>query len=90
VVPFTDTPKKIDKDGFIASHGKRDEFAGAQTPQAFEFAPLLEAHRKAAATQASYTDDAEIWAAYTDRKIKAVPGDRENKKITYKEDIVVV
>jgi 2-C-methyl-D-erythritol 4-phosphate cytidylyltransferase len=81
-----DTQKEIDADGKIIRHLDRSRILAVQTPQGFRFADLLEAHRKAAGDGRTYTDDAEIWGRYAG-DAWVCEGDRENKKITYKDDL---
>lgn len=81
----SDTQKIIDKDGFISAHLCRASMAAVQTPQAFLFQPLLEAHRTAASDGTEYTDDTEIWSKYVG-KVKIAEGSVLNKKITYSQD----
>jgi 2-C-methyl-D-erythritol 4-phosphate cytidylyltransferase/2-C-methyl-D-erythritol 2,4-cyclodiphosphate synthase len=59
----------------------REELALGQTPQAFRTSVLREAHAKAEASSASFTDDASMlsWAGYD---VRAIPGDPVNVKIT--------
>ncbi|MCR5605796.1 MAG: 2-C-methyl-D-erythritol 2,4-cyclodiphosphate synthase [Treponema sp.] len=84
----TDTQKEIDSAGRIIRHLKRSSLAAVQTPQGFIFAPLLSAHKKAAADKNSYTDDTEIWDKYSGQAtVQTVQGDSCNKKITWPEDI---
>lgn len=82
----TDTQKEIDSAGFICRHLVRSNLTAVQTPQCFEFAKLLEAHGRASADGREYTDDTEIWGAYCGR-VKVVPGDVNNIKITYPADL---
>jgi len=87
VLPFTDTPKEIDGQGFIVRNLRRAFTAGAQTPQGFRFPGILSAHEKAASeTGREFTDDAEVWGEYIG-KVATVPGEPSNKKITYPEDL---
>lgn len=93
----TETQKKIDENGFIVKHLLRSSLTAVQTPQVFKFQPILEAHRIAAESTKSFTDDTEIWDEYAAKskdekgeqysRVKVVLGDPENKKITYPEDI---
>ena len=93
----TETQKKIDENGFIVKHLVRSSLTAVQTPQVFRFEPILEAHRIAAETTKTFTDDTEIWDEYAAKRkdangepysrVKVVLGDPENKKITYPEDI---
>jgi 2-C-methyl-D-erythritol 4-phosphate cytidylyltransferase len=61
----------------------------AQTPQAFDLELVSSAYMKALAEDTPIaTDDAGIVRKYIPREpIYIVPGDEENKKITYKEDL---
>lgn len=85
-VPVTDTQKEIDAAGKIIRHLRRDGIAAVQTPQGFLFEKLLYAHGHAAHDGNTYTDDSEIYARYCG-PVYVCRGDRENKKITYREDI---
>ena len=84
-VPPVDTQKTLDESGFIREHLHRAAMTAVQTPQAFRFAKLLDAHKKAADDGAEYTDDTEIWGKYVG-KVKVTTGDVCNKKITYADD----
>lgn len=88
----TETQKKIDENGFIVKHLVRSSLTAVQTPQVFQFEPILEAHRLAEENKKTYTDDTEIWDEYISKRknfsrVKVVLGDPENKKITYPEDL---
>jgi 2-C-methyl-D-erythritol 4-phosphate cytidylyltransferase/2-C-methyl-D-erythritol 2,4-cyclodiphosphate synthase len=57
-----------------------------QTPQAFSFAALVEAHRRAAAQgREDFTDDAAL-AEWAGMKVTVFPGDPGNIKLTTPED----
>jgi 2-C-methyl-D-erythritol 4-phosphate cytidylyltransferase / 2-C-methyl-D-erythritol 2,4-cyclodiphosphate synthase len=86
VLPLSDTPKSVSPDGKVTGHPTRSSLAAAQTPQAFRFVPLLEAHRKAAAEGFDCTDDAELWARYAG-PVFWVKGETENRKITFRADL---
>ena len=62
---------------------------GVQTPQAFRAAPLLEAHRRAAADGFESTDTAACFERYADLPVVAVPGGAGNLKVTFPEDLAV-
>jgi 2-C-methyl-D-erythritol 4-phosphate cytidylyltransferase/2-C-methyl-D-erythritol 2,4-cyclodiphosphate synthase len=84
-LPVTDTLKRI-RGGLVLDTVPRDELAAVQTPQGFPFAPLLAAHRSAAAAgRDDLTDDAAV-AALAGLPVRAVPGDRGNVKLTTPED----
>jgi 2-C-methyl-D-erythritol 4-phosphate cytidylyltransferase/2-C-methyl-D-erythritol 2,4-cyclodiphosphate synthase len=84
----TDTVKTVDADGRIVGTADRDMLRIVQTPQAFAFAPLLAAHRKAAqAGRADFTDDAALmeWAGHP---VSTFEGETGNIKLTTPEDFM--
>jgi 2-C-methyl-D-erythritol 4-phosphate cytidylyltransferase len=86
LLPLTDTPKEYDSN-FITRHLKRANTGTAQTPQGFKFPEILCAHQKAAEIKdEEFTDDAEIWGRFYG-PVAVIPGDPENRKITFREDI---
>jgi len=86
VLPLSDTVKQLDDRGFVAAHPKRASLCAAQTPQGFLLGKLLAAYRLDAALLYSATDDAELWCA-AGHSLSTVPGERENQKITFPEDL---
>lgn len=82
----TDTQKQIDEEGFIIKHLQRSSLVAVQTPQAFHYDKLLQAHQKAHLETIEYTDDTEIWGKYCG-KVRVIPGDVQNIKITYPKDL---
>jgi len=86
VVPVTDTVKVVDASGAIEATPDRARLRIAQTPQAFRFDIILEAHRRAAREgRDDFTDDAAIaeWAGLT---VTTFEGDAANMKLTTPED----
>ena len=82
----TDTIKRVDADGRVAGTVNRAELRSVQTPQAFAFPALLDAHRKAAAAgRSDFTDDAALveWAGM---KVVAFEGEPGNTKLTTEDD----
>jgi 2-C-methyl-D-erythritol 4-phosphate cytidylyltransferase/2-C-methyl-D-erythritol 4-phosphate cytidylyltransferase/2-C-methyl-D-erythritol 2,4-cyclodiphosphate synthase len=92
LLPLAETPKEIDGRGFIRRHLRRSCLGCAQTPQGFAFPGILRAHERGAERELAeayeYTDDAELWGEFCG-PVAAVPGERENRKITYPEDLGV-
>ena len=86
-VPAVDTQKQVDESGKIVAHLQRSTIYAVQTPQAFQFEKLLEAHKKASIDGRVYTDDTEIWGQYCG-DVYISYGETTNKKITYKEDLI--
>jgi 2-C-methyl-D-erythritol 4-phosphate cytidylyltransferase / 2-C-methyl-D-erythritol 2,4-cyclodiphosphate synthase len=88
VIPVTDTIKQVDDTSAIAATPDRAKLRIAQTPQAFRFDVILDAHRRAARDGLSeFTDDAAIaeWAGLT---VATFEGDAANMKLTTPEDFV--
>jgi 2-C-methyl-D-erythritol 4-phosphate cytidylyltransferase / 2-C-methyl-D-erythritol 2,4-cyclodiphosphate synthase len=88
VIPVTDTVKLVDAGGNIEATPERARLRVAQTPQAFRFDVILDAHRRAARDgRSEFTDDAAIaeWAGLT---VATFEGDAANMKLTTHEDFV--
>jgi 2-C-methyl-D-erythritol 4-phosphate cytidylyltransferase/2-C-methyl-D-erythritol 2,4-cyclodiphosphate synthase len=82
----TDTIKRVDADGRVAGTLDRAELRAVQTPQAFSFPALLEAHRKAAKSgREDFTDDAAL-AEWAGLKVVVFAGETGNVKLTTEED----
>ncbi len=87
-LPVADTLKHVGDDGQVNKTIPRTSLWRAQTPQAFAYNKILEAHR-AAATEASgqpFTDDASI-AEWHGLSVVMVEGSEDNRKITTREDL---
>jgi 2-C-methyl-D-erythritol 4-phosphate cytidylyltransferase/2-C-methyl-D-erythritol 2,4-cyclodiphosphate synthase len=88
VVPVTDTVKLVDAAGDVEATPERARLRIAQTPQAFRFDVILDAHRRAAREgRADFTDDAALaeWAGLT---VATFEGDVANMKMTTPEDFL--
>ena len=86
VVDASEAPKKVGPSGLILEDLPREQCKLAQTPQGFLFSRILEAHRRVKDSPHLFLDDAEVYAACWSG-VFTVPGDRRNKKITFKEDL---
>jgi 2-C-methyl-D-erythritol 4-phosphate cytidylyltransferase len=86
VVDASEAPKRIGPSGLILEDLSREQFKLAQTPQGFLYNRILEAHQRAKHSSHLFLDDAEVYAACWPG-VFTVPGDRRNKKITFKEDL---
>lgn len=85
-LPVTDTVKTIDGLGRVDKTLDRASLRLVQTPQAFAFAPLLDAHRRAqAAGREDFTDDSAL-AEWAGMKVDVFAGEPGNIKITNTED----
>jgi len=85
-LPVADTVKTVDAEERVTHTLDRAALRLIQTPQAFAFAPLMAAHRRAAAQgRDDFTDDAALaeWAGMT---VAVFPGELGNSKITDPED----
>jgi len=82
----TDTIKRVDAAGHVAGTVDRALLRAVQTPQAFAFPALLEAHRRAAKDGCDdFTDDAAL-AEWAGLKVAVFPGESGNVKLTTDED----
>ncbi|HAF85509.1 MAG TPA: 2-C-methyl-D-erythritol 4-phosphate cytidylyltransferase [Sphaerochaeta sp.] len=82
----TDALKSIDKNGVITSHLERTETVAVQTPQIFHFPEILTAHQSADSKENRYVDDTQVFTDFG-MSVGICEGERENRKITYLEDI---
>jgi 2-C-methyl-D-erythritol 4-phosphate cytidylyltransferase/2-C-methyl-D-erythritol 2,4-cyclodiphosphate synthase len=86
VLPVVDTVKTIDASGAITGTIDRERLRVVQTPQAFGFELLLDAHhRAAAARREDFTDDAAL-AEWAGVKVTTFEGEAGNVKLTTPED----
>jgi 2-C-methyl-D-erythritol 4-phosphate cytidylyltransferase/2-C-methyl-D-erythritol 2,4-cyclodiphosphate synthase len=88
VIPVTDTIKQVGDAGEVVATPERAQLRIAQTPQAFRFDVILDAHRRAARDgRDDFTDDAAIaeWAGLT---VATFEGDAANMKLTTPDDFV--
>lgn len=82
-LPVVDSLKR-GVDGDVVGEVARDNLWRAQTPQAFHYGAILEAHR--AAKGAALTDDAAV-ARAAGMTVRLVPGSEENVKVTEPADL---
>ena len=86
VVPVNDTVKIVNAAGEVTATPDRSFLRSAQTPQAFRFDVILDAHRRALKEgREDFTDDAALaeWAGLT---VATFEGDAANMKLTTPED----
>jgi 2-C-methyl-D-erythritol 4-phosphate cytidylyltransferase/2-C-methyl-D-erythritol 2,4-cyclodiphosphate synthase len=87
-IALADTVKLVDASGNVEATPERARLRIAQTPQAFRFDVILEAHRRAVREgRNDFTDDAALaeWAGLT---VATFEGDAANMKLTTPEDLV--
>lgn len=87
-VPLKDTLKKTDEQCFVTSTLPRDQLWLVQTPQAFSYPLLFDAHLKARESGLVSTDDASLVEA-VGLSVKLIQGSYENIKITTEEDFLI-
>ena len=81
-LPVSDTVKTVDAAGIVGGTIDRNSLRLVQTPQAFAYAALLDAHRRAAASgREDFTDDAAL-AEWAGIKVSVFAGETGNIKIT--------
>jgi 2-C-methyl-D-erythritol 4-phosphate cytidylyltransferase/2-C-methyl-D-erythritol 2,4-cyclodiphosphate synthase len=85
-LPVTDTVKLVDGAGHIEATLNRSALRTVQTPQAFDYAALMDAHRRAtAAGREDFTDDAAL-AEWAGLRVTVFDGEQGNIKMTTPED----
>ena len=85
-VPVKDTIKVVGPGQVISDTPDRATLWAAQTPQAFDYQTLLDAHR---AAEVEYTDDAAMVEA-AGHQVTVFWGGYENLKVTTPEDLDIV
>jgi 2-C-methyl-D-erythritol 4-phosphate cytidylyltransferase/2-C-methyl-D-erythritol 2,4-cyclodiphosphate synthase len=87
-VPVTDTIKVIGDQSEVVSTPDRASLRAVQTPQAFRFSLLLDAHRKAAAANLhAFTDDGAL-AEWAGLPVHVFEGESGNIKLTHPADFL--
>lgn len=85
VIDVVDTVKSVGPDGLVKRTVPRRPLGLAQTPQGFKLGLIQKAYDRWDASGVP-TDDAEV-AERSGIKVRAVPGDRLNQKLTQPEDV---
>lgn len=84
-----DTLKMVNRDGFVGNTLDRSSTVFIQTPQVFRFKEIYQAYEMALEEGFKSTDDAALFEKYIGR-VKVVPGNYNNLKITTPEDLIIV
>jgi 2-C-methyl-D-erythritol 4-phosphate cytidylyltransferase/2-C-methyl-D-erythritol 2,4-cyclodiphosphate synthase len=88
-VAVADTVKRVDEQETVIDTLDRSRLRMVQTPQAFSFRLIVEAHRRAAAAgRDDFTDDAAL-AEWAGHRVNVFAGERTNVKLTTNEDFAV-
>ncbi|GAE35302.1 2-C-methyl-D-erythritol 4-phosphate cytidylyltransferase [Halalkalibacter akibai] len=85
-VPVKDTIKRV-IDGVVIETQKREELWSVQTPQAFKWSLIIEAHEQANKENMIGTDDASL-VEWIGKEVAIVEGDYQNIKLTTPEDLL--
>lgn len=86
--PAADTLKEVSADGCVAGTLKRENIVAVQTPQAFEATLIRGALTKARHEGWKITDDCSA-VERLGMKVRVVPGERANIKITVPGDLIL-
>ncbi len=81
-----DTIKEVDENGKIIKTIDRSKLYNTQTPQAFEYKLIKEAHENL--IDKNFTDDAGM-VEFLGKNVYIVDGDYRNIKVTTKSDIAL-
>jgi len=85
-IAIADTVKKIDDAAMVTETLDRSRLRMVQTPQAFAFALIIDAHHRAAAAgREDFTDDAAL-AEWAGHRVSVFAGEAGNVKLTTNED----
>ncbi len=85
-IAIADTVKKIDRDAVVTETLDRGLLRMVQTPQAFGFQLIIDAHRRAAEQKLDhFTDDAAL-AEWAGHRVKVFAGEATNVKLTTNDD----
>ncbi len=86
-LPVRETLKLVYESRVVMTQ-PREQLYSVQTPQGFRFGPLFDAHERALRQGHDVTDDAGLleWLGMT---VTVVPGDSDNLKVTYPEDLLL-
>lgn len=87
-IPASDTLKRVDEAGIINETLDRDNIWLVQTPQAFKYDVILEAHETARRDSISGTDDAFL-VERLGIAVRIITGNKNNIKITTQEDLAI-
>jgi 2-C-methyl-D-erythritol 4-phosphate cytidylyltransferase/2-C-methyl-D-erythritol 2,4-cyclodiphosphate synthase len=87
-IAVADTMKRVDAAARVVETVDRNQLRAVQTPQAFAFALLMAAHRKAqAAARDDFTDDAAL-AEWAGHQVTVFEGEAANVKLTTSDDFL--
>lgn len=85
-LPVPDTVKEIKINSVINRTISRENLMLAQTPQVFRYGEMMKSYEKAIRDKYNGTDESSI-LEYSGKKVRIIEGEKNNIKITTKEDI---
>lgn len=85
-LPVSETMKKTDGKNYVMKTIDRENLWSIQTPQGFRCDILKKSFEKAIRDNFTGTDESSL-AEYSGYRVKVIKGERENIKITLKEDV---
>ena len=89
-MPVKDTIKIVDEEGYGIETPNRRRLWQIQTPQTFSVPLILQAHEQMKqAGNTMVTDDTMLIEQYCGQRVKVIPGDYQNIKITTPEDMIL-
>lgn len=88
-INVTDSLRRLAPDNDMSEAVDRSAYRAVQTPQAFPAKLLTEAYEKAAKSGNEFTDDASVMEFAGFNKLKLVPGNIRNIKITNPGDLAL-
>ncbi|MFP4381018.1 MAG: 2-C-methyl-D-erythritol 4-phosphate cytidylyltransferase [Candidatus Sumerlaeia bacterium] len=86
--PVVETIKEVDGDGRVVKTFDRSKLWAVQTPQIFQYGPLLEAYRSAEDRLEIFTDDASIFEE-AGGHVRIIPAGDRNIKVTLPKDFAL-
>lgn len=87
-IPLEDTIKKVSRDMFVLKPVEREDIWRVQTPQVFDRQALFKALADALAAQVEATDCSALLSR-SGYRVRVVPGDPENFKVTHPGDLAL-
>ena len=89
VIPSTDTIVETDRKGFISKIPNRSMLWRVQTPQAFKYELIKEAHRKALEQGVKNSTDDSSLLLRIGQPVYTIKGNEKNIKITFPDDFKI-
>jgi len=85
-IPVKETIKRVNKDNIVVKTIERENLYSIQTPQGFKRDIIWEAHMKKGDSKKKTDDDA-LLVERLGKRVRIIPGDERNIKITTQQDL---